>query len=164
MLLASYVFLVAAVAGALRLAREPVALKGRVVSALNVAYVAVGAALQLSGAHFPVALWLSLSALALLTGWLVDRSWILVHTDQAKASATVAMSLARLLVKAQVDGRVYRIEAPARSASITVIAWPGPVVVLKFDGDWHQNKARLTRAYLAKQFRGVLPPVVIRLP
>ena len=164
MLLASYVVLLAAIAGGLLLAREPVALKGRVVLALNVAFVAVGAALQLLGAHFPVALWLSLSAVALLTGWLVDRSWMLVHTDADKAGATVAMSLARLLVKAKVDGSVYRIDAPAGSTSINVMAWPAGIVVLNFSGDWHQNKVRLARAYLSKQFRGVLPPVVIRLP
>jgi hypothetical protein len=148
----------------LLLAREPVALKGRTVFEVNVAFVALGSALQLFGARFPVALWLLLSTVALLAGWMVDRSWILVHTDHDKASAIVAMSLARLLVKAKVDGGRYRLEAPARSTSINVTAWPGGIVVLNFSGDWHQNKVRLARAYLAKQFRGVLPPVVIRLP
>jgi hypothetical protein len=164
LLLASYVVLLAAVAGELLLVHEPVALKGRFVLAVNVAFVAVGAAFELLGARFPVALWLSLSAVALLAGWLVDRSWILLHTDQERASATVAMSLARLLVKATVDGRFYRMEGVARSASIGIVTWPGGIVVLNFGGDWHQNKLRLARAYLSKQFRGVLPPVVIRLP
>ena len=164
LLLASYVLLVAVIAAGLLLAREPVALKGRAIFALNGAFVAAGAALQLLGAHFPVALWLLLSAVALLAGWVVDRIWILVHTDQDSASATVAMSLNRLLIKAKVDGRRYRLEAQPRSASINVMAWRDGIVVLNFSGDWHQNKVRLARGYLAKQFRGVLPPVVIRLP
>ena len=164
MLLASYAILVAVIAAGLLLAREPAALKGRVILALNVAFVTLGAALQFFGAHFPTAPWILLSVLALLVGWMVDRSWFLVHISQEKTMASVAMSMARLLVKTKVDRGRYSVEASGRSASIEVLGWPAGIVVLNFGGDWHHNKLRLVRAYLAKQFRGVLPPLVIRLP
>jgi hypothetical protein len=143
--------------------RRRILVKGRAFFILNLGFVVAGVAAELAGARFPTAPWLTLSAIALSTGWLARSRWVLLHVNRDETDAVVAKSLARVLVKARLEGGRFTLAPPARAASLQVAALPGEVAILSFAGDWHQNKARLAMAYLAKQFHGILPPIVIHL-
>jgi len=106
---------------------------------------------QLLGARFPVALWLS----PFSTG-AADRMDCRPELDPGahrpgQGRRNRGHERCPAARAGEGEWKALRLEAPGRSASINVLGGPAGIVVLNFSGDWHQNKLRLARAYLAKQ-------------
>ena len=158
----SYGALIGLVVALALTARARVLLEGRVLTRLNFTFVALSGAFVLVLDRSLIATWLLLTAVLLAISWASSETWLLFGTDPERTRETIKSSFARVLVAIREDGSGYAVDAGAARLSIRISQPLGGVVLLRFFGSWQENRPRLARSYLAKQFRGVLP-VLLRI-
>jgi len=139
-----------------------VLLTGRGWLRLNLAFLAVAALVGVRDRGSLLA-WLGLAAAMLALSGAAWRRWLLFKPVGGRTALLIDGALRRVLVPFQKHHDTYQLLIGTPSPSVDAgFHLPG-LQVLKFHGDWNQNKARLAAALLAKQFRGVFPVLKLRV-
>lgn len=142
--------------------RQTVLLTGRGWLRFTLIFLAIAALVGVRD-RFSLISWLALAVAALALSWGLSATWLLFKPDRQRTPGLIEEALARVLVPFRRHHEAYDLLLGPIPLSLEIgPQWPG-LQVLKFHGDWHQNKARLAAALLAKQFRGVLPPLTFRV-
>lgn len=162
-LLGMYVGLLGVGLASILIRRRPVLVKGTTWVRINVVFallfLATGVFLQ-SGA---LALSVSAGAVLLAISWPARRRWWAFRTTPAQMSEIIERSLARILIPFETTGRQFALAIPAASLSIDASSPIPGLEALTFNGDWRHKKARLAGKLIAKQLRGIVPRITIRV-
>jgi len=144
------------------LSPETVLLTGRGWFRLNTIFLAVAALVGVRERASPLA-WLGLAVVTLAVSLIAWRRWVLFKPKAGRTALLIEGALRRVLLPFRKHDDTYQLLIGTAPLSLEAgFHLPG-LQVLKFDGDWHQNKARLAAALLAKQFRGVFPVLKLRV-
>lgn len=136
-------------------------LTGRGWLRLNLAFLAVAALVGVRDRGSLLA-WVGLDAVMLALSWAVWRRWLLFKPEAGRTALLIEGALRRVRVPFRKHDDTYQLLIGSAPLSLEAgFHLPG-LQVLKFDGDWNQNKARLAAALLAKRFRGVFPVLKLR--
>jgi len=139
-----------------------VLLTARSLLRLNLAFLAVAALIGVRGRGSLIA-WLGVTLVVLAISGAASGRWILFKPDAARTALLIEEALRRILVPFRKQHNTYELLIGTTPLSLEAGRHLAGLEVLKFHGDWHQNKARLVASLLAKQFRGVLPVLTLRI-
>lgn len=131
----------------------PIVLTGRRWFWLN----AIAFAAQAVVRPAPAALWIVLFALLGAASWFSRRSWFVFKTAPSTIRSAIDTRLRRVLVQFTSVGEGYQLDLAGGPAGIRIRQPLPGLLVLTFDGNWQQNKARVVQAFLMKYFEPVIP-------
>ena len=131
----------------------PILLTGRRWFWLN----AIALAAQVVVRPAPTALWIVLFGLLGVTAWLSRTSWFVFKAQPSTIRSAIESRLRRVLVQFTPVGEGCQLDLAGGPAGIGIrrpFRW---VLMLTFDGNWQQNKARVVQAFLMKFFEPIIP-------
>lgn len=132
---------------------EPILLTGRRWLWLNTLALAG----QLVIRPAPPALWIVLFGLLGATAWFSRTSWFVFKAQPSTIRSAIESRLQRVLVQFTPVEEGYQLDLAGGPAGIRIrqpFRW---VLMLTFDGNWQQNKARVVQAFLMKFFEPIIP-------